>query len=392
MDIILSLIHRAGEIYVKRAIYSCGYYFKSYTPGDNEIQGVIGSNGVYWPSNQYSCVEYRDNQRHGEYAQRIVSLINAICEATYSDKVNVVAHSMGGYVLRAAIKYYNCDKLNRILMLATPNNGCHYSTYQEILTYLFIIPDWMDAGEAAELGIGEPYPVAFWVGSGGCEGDVEEGMPWYDLLNQGGWPKYEEKYSVIAGDLGRLVIAGIPVGPADGVVDVWWVHWGPARFNVTHRSSHSSDPEGPFSYKRVGELSLIASEFSTEYIKTWIIDGKEDRTGEPEIREDQVILPQVWHVYQEDLKLRVTGGTIDEFLSIQIVLEKYGTAWAYSGIDAYWGVSYRDGKEVSPGSYEFVVAKRGSFQTNTPFTYNVHVVFYSLNNRKEIIKSMTVAP
>ncbi|MEO0181010.1 MAG: hypothetical protein ABIN54_06875 [candidate division WOR-3 bacterium] len=34
-----SIINRiqAGEIYVKRAIYSCGYYFKSYTPGGRNL-------------------------------------------------------------------------------------------------------------------------------------------------------------------------------------------------------------------------------------------------------------------------------------------------------------------------------------------------------------------
>ena len=383
-----SIINRTHKFYPKRVAYSCGYYLKTFEPGEDERQGVIGSGGLYWICDLYSCVEYRDNQQYGEYSQRITSLVDAICEITYSDKVNVVAHSMGGYVLRAAIKYYNCDKINRVLMIGTPNKGCHYSNYQETLIYLCdIYPEWMQKGEGRELGIGESYDISFCQGSD-CSDNLSGGVFWYDLLNQGNWPKYEEEYAVIAGNLGKRIEG---IGPADGVVDVWWVRWDPAKFNVTHRSSHSSDPSDWFNYERKGEISLIANEFTTEYIKTWIIDGKEDRVGKPNISESQVILPSVWEVYDNDLVLTIEGS-INDFLSIQVVLEEGGVTWEYSAIQAYWGVSYRDARKIGPNTYEFTIAKRYSFQLNTSVTYNVHIVFYSLDDSKEILKVMAASP
>lgn len=57
------------------------------------------------------------------YALRLKELIDTINSKTGKDKINIVAHSMGGLVARRYIQVFGEDKINKLIMIATPNKG-----------------------------------------------------------------------------------------------------------------------------------------------------------------------------------------------------------------------------------------------------------------------------
>lgn len=61
-----------------------------------------------------------------EYAKRLKKLIDNIKLATGRNKVNIIAHSMGGLVARSYIQQFsNDDSINKLIMIATPNHGIY---------------------------------------------------------------------------------------------------------------------------------------------------------------------------------------------------------------------------------------------------------------------------
>lgn len=63
-----------------------------------------------------------------KYATRLYKVITLVKKCTGKDKVNIVAHSMGGIVARAYIQNrYNhaSDEINKVIMLGTPNHGAY---------------------------------------------------------------------------------------------------------------------------------------------------------------------------------------------------------------------------------------------------------------------------
>lgn len=69
------------------------------------------------PSNQESI---------STYAQRLRDVIDLVKYRTGRDKVNIVAHSMGGLVAREYIKNYGGESsINKLIMIGTPNHGIY---------------------------------------------------------------------------------------------------------------------------------------------------------------------------------------------------------------------------------------------------------------------------
>jgi len=357
-----SVYSTIGDIYPKRVIYVVEYYEKNYNPiyGEDDPQGVIGSNARIYPVEEGDKEAYDELRTKGEYAEILADQIREICAKTYSDKVHIVAHSMGGIVARAAIKYYDCENMvDRVLMLATPNNGCHYSEYQRwVIEMGNLYPDWMKSGEAAEV---KAQDVIFT--STGAPG-VEHW--WYEWLNEGYWPG-TVKYAVIAGDLNNKIFG---LGPDDGVVDVWWVHWDPARFNATHHSAHSSGPPGALwflgEWEARDQTSLIANEFTTEYIKSWVIDYDETRSGNVQIDEARMEMDRNGNV-------RVFIKTPDFNKILVITIE----IWVLEEVLGWLAANYRAGISAGDDWYYFDLSlPDGPYE---PRVYFGSLTVYNLN-------------
>lgn len=65
----------------------------------------------------------RDERNISVYAERLSSVIDTTIYRTGSKKVDVVAHSMGGLVLREYLRIYGDKKIGKVIMVGTPNKG-----------------------------------------------------------------------------------------------------------------------------------------------------------------------------------------------------------------------------------------------------------------------------
>ncbi|MEK6860672.1 MAG: alpha/beta hydrolase [Nanoarchaeota archaeon] len=84
------------------------YYYNVYSS-----EGKI----INAPSNQESI---------DAYAQRLKTVVDLVKYRTGRNKVNIVAHSMGGLVARDYIKNYGGDSsVNKLIMVGTPNHGIY---------------------------------------------------------------------------------------------------------------------------------------------------------------------------------------------------------------------------------------------------------------------------
>ena len=101
------------------------YNFSYYNPDSSE--GVIGDNydTLYPKETDYNTrVDYQNSADNACWGEQLANFIDDVLTATGASKVNVVCHSMGGLVARAAITYYGCeDKVYKVLMIGTPNRG-----------------------------------------------------------------------------------------------------------------------------------------------------------------------------------------------------------------------------------------------------------------------------
>lgn len=70
----------------------------------------------------YKSIEI-DSQNIDTYAIRLRDIINNIKYETSSPKVIIIAHSMGGLVLRRYIQIFGKENLDKIILIDTPNSG-----------------------------------------------------------------------------------------------------------------------------------------------------------------------------------------------------------------------------------------------------------------------------
>lgn len=78
--------------------------------------GVYGENGTF--------LNIPKTSEHIEtYADRLNYMIELLKYRTNKDRVNIIAHSMGGLVAREYIKKYGEDSVYNLIMIGTPNNG-----------------------------------------------------------------------------------------------------------------------------------------------------------------------------------------------------------------------------------------------------------------------------
>jgi pimeloyl-ACP methyl ester carboxylesterase len=338
-----------GRPYPRRQIYNAQYYLNQ--PIDDEhIHGAIGSNGQIIPVNPSDAQAYNNVLSYGSYAQRVADIVNKILEATYSDKILVVAHSMGGLVIRSAIKYYGLgEKVKRLLLIATPNNGVSWKVNSDVSVIDFLIlfflsfikkvpivditefydPDWMGKGEVQEIGFTLNNERLTWNWKVGNQTGT-----WTHFLNQGNWDKWT-RIATIAGDLNPVTPAWISLPfpglgeikfldfeTSDGLVSVNDVKLDFAVFNSVYRAAHGSSGGvgNDLGWLDIGKIptwgsnSLTACNYTTEYIKTWVIDGDESRNATSVTPEKVVIFPWPDNIHEHEWDYSVE----DLYLSIHI--------------------------------------------------------------------------
>jgi len=126
---------------MQRALENEGYInFGSFLPtNENSYHGVWGLtfNPVSIRASYYfDVLQYTDKKviiqtktdNIDSYAIRLNEIIDAIRYKTNRDKVNIVAHSMGGLVARRYLQLFGDGKVNKLIMVGTPNNGISGTT------------------------------------------------------------------------------------------------------------------------------------------------------------------------------------------------------------------------------------------------------------------------
>jgi pimeloyl-ACP methyl ester carboxylesterase len=117
--------------------------------------GAIGSNRRFWcdPVLNWGHIpsassDYYNGVEH-EYAADLAAFIDRVLEATGAEKVDMVAHSMGGLVARSAIQFHGeYAKVRRLMLVSSPIHGLGLTDLGPIDPML---PRWMLDHEFAEM-------------------------------------------------------------------------------------------------------------------------------------------------------------------------------------------------------------------------------------------------
>lgn len=80
--------------------------------------------GAGWPSESVVSMTFREvTGSNTEHAEELAAAVDSMLARTGAEKVDVVAHSMGGLALRAYLRAYGSGKVRRVAFLATPQRG-----------------------------------------------------------------------------------------------------------------------------------------------------------------------------------------------------------------------------------------------------------------------------
>lgn len=149
----------------------CIYNFSYHRPDGG--RGVIGSNGnleclyvidklgivglkEHIPTSQWlRGYDYGSNNplSGDKWAENLADFIDSVLSKTGASKVDIVTHSMGALVARAAIKYYGCaSKVRKLLTVGAPNHYYDWAMAEKIwLHFVSDDPAWMQVGEDWEM-------------------------------------------------------------------------------------------------------------------------------------------------------------------------------------------------------------------------------------------------
>lgn len=125
---------------------------ESYTAGPGRIgsghvacASPLGSGGIIADTGAYGGIAH-------EYGEDLASLVDDVLRATGAKKVDLVAHSMGGLVVRSYLAFHGGNaKVARTLLVSSPHAGVGLAGFAALFG---IGPDWMPPHEHAELDSG----------------------------------------------------------------------------------------------------------------------------------------------------------------------------------------------------------------------------------------------
>lgn len=69
------------------------------------------------------------------YALRLNEIIEKTKQETNREKIDLVAHSMGGLVARRYIQIFGTDSLNQVILVTVPNNGISQDLYDNCISF-----------------------------------------------------------------------------------------------------------------------------------------------------------------------------------------------------------------------------------------------------------------
>jgi len=96
------------------------------TPDSSISEVSAGEWGLSGNSMSITATYYRENEKNlsiSDYAANLNNEIKLIQYRTGQKKVDIVAYSMGGLVVRAYLQKYGEDSINKMILVAVPNNG-----------------------------------------------------------------------------------------------------------------------------------------------------------------------------------------------------------------------------------------------------------------------------
>ncbi|MFH1652463.1 MAG: alpha/beta fold hydrolase [Pseudomonadota bacterium] len=266
-----------GDVYVRKADCTTLYY--------------IG--GACDPNQTPITVEDTEYESRVSYADQLRRAVDKILAATGAEKVNIVAHSMGGLVARSYIKWLGGnDKVYRILTVGTPNHGVS-DLGEHIMQFGLIVgifggmnpdPDWQKIGEDIEM-----YPKAvddYHFDKTPNDIPLYDGKSFIQQLNDGGMIVSPVQYATIAGDYHDIVLSsfellgidhlkrnGVPADPQDDVVvNIREVQIEGAEFNTIVHAAHGR-PEKDKDLKGINDPDLLLTESgaTASIIGRWIL-------------------------------------------------------------------------------------------------------------------------
>ncbi len=133
------------------------YNFSYYNPdGDT---GVIGSgedkngNPLFIPATEKYQDDYLRAFKHGQWAKHVAAFIEKVYNKS-GKKVYIVAHSMGGPVVRAAMTFYGAGKyVDKVITIGSPNLPfTQIDAVEDLVTNIADYQEWQEVGELLELG------------------------------------------------------------------------------------------------------------------------------------------------------------------------------------------------------------------------------------------------
>ncbi|MGV8171132.1 MAG: esterase/lipase family protein [Candidatus Woesearchaeota archaeon] len=109
-------------------------------PSGNASEGILGrypvpviSKATYYLEMYNDLLGFEVSESKTEnidtYALRLKESVDYTLYVTGNDKVDIVAHSMGGLVVRKYMQVFGTEKIGTVILIGTPNNGVGDKTY-----------------------------------------------------------------------------------------------------------------------------------------------------------------------------------------------------------------------------------------------------------------------
>ena len=96
------------------------------------VHGYASNRGQWWwlrrrlRANGFAMATINLEPVRGDidnFAERLHARIEALCAETGTDRVALIAHSMGGLVARAYLRRHGCKRVSRLITLGSPHHG-----------------------------------------------------------------------------------------------------------------------------------------------------------------------------------------------------------------------------------------------------------------------------
>ncbi|MGE3062946.1 MAG: esterase/lipase family protein [bacterium] len=145
------------DSYPRDASGNVVYNFSYYNPdGDT---GVIGSgedeagNPLFIPASEKYQDDYLLAFKHGQWAKHVAVFIEKVYNKS-GKKVYIVAHSMGGPVVRAAMTFYGAGEyVAKVITIGSPNLPfTQFDAVEDFVANVADYHEWQEVGELLELG------------------------------------------------------------------------------------------------------------------------------------------------------------------------------------------------------------------------------------------------